>query len=504
MENKDFVQILEGFLDNIDGWVWGVPLIVLILATGIILTLSLKSIQVVMLIRAIKLVFTPHREGEGKKGDVTSFAALCTALAATIGTGNIVGVATAVSIGGPGALFWMFVAAFFGMATKYAECLLAVRYREIDSNGSYVGGPMYYIKNGIGPKSRNTAKVLAWMFSIFGIMAGCLGIGTYTQINSVVEAGAALNCDRIVAATVVTLLVGAITLGGLKYIASTAKKVVPFMALVYIVCCAVIMFMNFSQIPDAIMLIVQSAFQPTPAIGGFAGATVLMAVQKGVSRGIFSNEAGLGSAPLAAASAKTNSPAEQGLINMTGTFLDTMIICMLTGITLVLTGAWTSTETGVAMTTLAFSQALGTTVGTYVINISLMLFAFTTILGWNFYTERCVIYIFGVKGIKPFRYIYLAIVASYILIVAYMDITNASQKAAINSVWIIADIANGLMALPNLIALLLLRRDIVQETKKYIEQRRALKRQMKESSEAQQSSAEESVSENGNSKGSEV
>jgi AGCS family alanine or glycine:cation symporter len=342
------------------------------------------------------------------------------------------------------------------------------------------------------------------MFSIFGIMAGCLGIGTYTQINSVVEAGAALNCNRIVAATVVTLLVGAITLGGLKYIASTAKKVVPFMALVYIVCCAVIMFMNFSQIPDAIMLIVQSAFQPTPAIGGFAGATVLMAVQKGVSRGIFSNEAGLGSAPLAAASAKTNSPAEQGLINMTGTFLDTMIICMLTGITLVLTGAWTSTETGVAMTTLAFSQALGTTVGTYVINISLMLFAFTTILGWNFYTERCVIYIFGVKGIKPFRYIYLAIVASYILIVAYMDMTNASQKAAINSVWIIADVANGLMALPNLIALLLLRRDIVQETKKYIEQRRALKRQMKESSEAQQSSAEESVSENGNSKGSEV
>ncbi len=478
MKEKDFVQSLEAFLDNIDGWVWGIPMLVLILATGIILTLSLKGIQLIRLVRAVKLVFAPHNNATGK-GDVSSFAALCTALAATIGTGNIVGVATAVSIGGPGALFWMFVAAFFGMATKYAECLLAVRYREIDSNGNYVGGPMYYIKNGIGPRFGRTAKVLAVMFAVFGIMAGCLGIGTYTQINSVVEAGVALNCDRIITASVVTLLVAAITFGGLKYIASTAKKVVPFMALVYIVCCTVVMCLNFSEIPDAIMLIVQSAFQPAPAIGGFAGATVLMAVQKGISRGIFSNEAGLGSAPLAAASAKTDSPAEQGLINMTGTFLDTMIICMLTGITLVLTGAWTSTETGVAMTTLAFSHALGTTVGTYFINISLMLFAFTTILGWNFYSERCVIYLFGVKGIKPFRIIYLAIVASYILIVAYMDLTNASQKAAINSVWIIADIANGLMALPNLIALLLLRKDIVQETKKYIEQRRALKKEKK-------------------------
>ncbi|MBQ8708259.1 MAG: sodium:alanine symporter family protein [Succinivibrionaceae bacterium] len=315
---KDFVVYLSEALNRVDDWVWGPAMLALILVTGIALTMSLKGIQISQFPRAVRLVFTPHRDEPGKQGDVTSFGALCTALAATIGTGNIVGVATAVSIGGPGALFWMFVAAFFGMATKYAECLLAVRYREIDANGRYVGGPMYYIKNGIGPKSKGLAKFLACMFSVFGIMAGCLGIGTYTQINSVVEAGAALSIDRIITASVITVLVGAITLGGLKYIAGTAKKIVPFMALVYIVCCVAVICMNIGQVPDAIAKIVTSAFEPLPAVGGFAGATVLMAIQKGISRGIFSNEAGLGSAPLAAASAKTGSPAEQGLINMTG------------------------------------------------------------------------------------------------------------------------------------------------------------------------------------------
>ncbi|MGN1357609.1 MAG: alanine/glycine:cation symporter family protein, partial [Succinivibrionaceae bacterium] len=418
--------------------------------------------------KALSLVFTPHVESREKKGDVTSFAALCTALAATIGTGNIVGVATAVSIGGPGALFWMFVAAFFGMATKYAECLLAVRFREVDKNGRFVGGPMYYIKNGIGSRYGRTAKVLAIMFSVFGLLAACLGIGTYTQINSVVEAAAQLHVDRVVASVVVTVMVAIITYGGLKFISNTAKNVVPFMALLYIICCLCVVAMNFSQVPDAIVLIVKSAFTPTSAVGGFAGATVLMALQKGVARGIFSNEAGLGSAPLAAASAKTNSPAEQGLISMTGTFIDTMIICMLTGLTLILTGAWCSDTTGVAMTTLAFSKVLGSSAGTYIISISLIMFAFTTIIGWNFYAERCVIHLFGVKGIKPFRIIYVLIVASYILLVMFIDMSDVTQKTAVNTVWTIADISNGLMAFPNLIALFMLRRVIWDETRKYL------------------------------------
>ncbi len=484
---KDIILGIEHFLDTIDGWIWGVPMLVLILGVGIILTLSLRFVQVFRLPRAIRLVLTPHKESAAKQGDVTSFAALCTALAATIGTGNIVGVATAVSIGGPGALFWMFLAAFFGMATKYAECLLAVRYREIDSMGNYVGGPMYYIKNGIGPKSKKISKFLAVMFAISGIMAGFLGIGTYTQINSIVEAGATLNCNRLVMSIIITVLVGIITYGGLKSISSTAKKIVPLMALVYVICCAVVICLNYQLVPDALRTIVNCAFNPTSAVGGFAGATVLMAIQKGISRGIFSNEAGLGSAPIAAASAKTNSSVEQGLISMTGTFLDTMIICMLTGITLVITGAWTSEETGVAMTTLAFTQALGGNIGIYVINISLMLFAFTTILGWNFYAERCAIYLFGAKGIKPFRLAYICFVASYILIVLFVDMSNVSQKSAINSVWIIADIANGLMAFPNLIALFLLRRDIIDETRRYLRNLKNSKKQVQpeQSSEAQ-------------------
>ncbi len=468
----DFVMTLSSLLNAFDDLIWGAPMLVLLLGVGVFLTLTLKGLQVTKLPKALSLVFTPHVESSEKKGDVTSFAALCTALAATIGTGNIVGVATAVSIGGPGALFWMFLAAFFGMATKYAECLLAVRFRELDKNGKFVGGPMYYIKNGIGSKYGKTAKVLAVMFSIFGLMAACLGIGTYTQINSVVEAAAQLHISRVTAAVVVTIMVAIITYGGLKFISNTAKNVVPFMAFLYVICCFCVIAMNFDKVPDAIGLIFEAAFNTTSAVGGFAGATVLMALQKGVARGIFSNEAGLGSAPLAAASAKTNSPAEQGLISMTGTFIDTMIICMLTGLTLVLTGAWCSDTTGVAMTTLAFSSVLGNSAGMYIVNISLIMFAFTTIIGWNFYAERCIIHLFGVKGIKPFRIIYVLIVASYILLVMYIDMNDITQKTAVNTVWTIADIANGLMAFPNLIALFMLRHVIWDETKKYIQSRK--------------------------------
>ena len=464
---KEIINAIASGLDWFDDLVWGPPLLILLLGVGIFLTFSLRCLQVSRLPLAAKMVFTPHKESQSKQGDLTSFAALCTALAATIGTGNIVGVATAVSIGGPGALFWMFVAAFFGMATKYAECLLAVHFRETDARGRYVGGPMFYIKNGIGRNYPVLAKVLAFMFAVFGIMAGCLGIGTYAQINSIVEAGAQLGVDRLYTSIGVTLVVGWIIYGGLKYIANTSRTVVPFMALVYIVCCLIVVCLNFSAVPDALKLIVESAFTTTSAVGGFAGATVLMAIQKGVARGIFSNEAGLGSAPIAAASAKTNSPVEQGLISMTGTFLDTMIICMLTGLTLVLTGAWCSDVTGVAMTTMAFSSALGSAAGLYIINISLLLFAMTTIIGWNFYASRCVIYLFGAKAITPFKIIYILFVASYILIVLFVDMADATQKTAINTVWTISDIANGLMAFPNLIALIMLRKVIWSDTKDY-------------------------------------
>lgn len=464
---ESFAQTLDSFLSAVDDIIWGIPMLVLLLGVGVFLTITLYFLQVKHLPRAIHMVFTPHVECHTKKGDVTSFAALCTALASTIGTGNIVGVATAVGIGGPGALFWMFVAAFFGMATKYAECLLAVKFREVDANGHYVGGPMYYIKNGIGPNFPKLAKFLAVMFAIFGIMAACLGIGTYAQINSVVDAAAQLNCDRLNASIAVALAVAFITYGGLRSISVTSKNVVPFMGLLYIICCLCVIVTNLEQVPAAIMEIIRDAFHPTQAIGGFAGASIMLALQKGVARGIFSNEAGLGSAPLAAASAKTNSCVEQGLISMTGTFIDTIIICMLTGITLVLTGVWKGDAAGVAMTTSAFQQALGPNAGTYIVNISLIMFAFTTIIGWNFYAERCVIYLFGVKGIMPFRIIYMLIVSSYILIVLYVDMNNVADKATINVVWTLADIANGLMAFPNLIALFLLRKVIWEETKKY-------------------------------------
>ena len=464
---NDFIKTTAEFIQSADDFIWGLPMLVLLLGVGIFLTVNLKLLQVFHLPNAIKLLFTPHKEHHSKKGDVTSFAALCTALAATIGTGNIVGVATAVGIGGPGALFWMFVAAFFGMATKYAECLLAVKFREQDSRGHFVGGPMFYIRNGIGSSHPKTAKILAVMFAVFGIVAGCMGIGTYTQINSVVEAANQLSFDRLYVTIIITILTIIITYGGLRTISKTAQKVVPFMGIIYIITCVLVILLNLEKIPESLYLIISSAFAPTQAIGGFAGATIMMAMQKGVARGIFSNEAGLGSAPIAAASAKTNSPVEQGLISMTGTFIDTIIICMLTGLTLVITGAWTSDKTGVAMTTLAFQGALGNEIGLYVVNICLILFAFTTIIGWNFYAERCVIFLFGVKGIRPFKILYILLVASYILIVLFVDMNNVAENTAINAIWTIADIANGLMAFPNLVALFMLRKVIFEETRKF-------------------------------------
>lgn len=434
-------------LNQIDSFVWGPPLLMLLVGTGIWLTVRLGVLQVVRLPRALTLIFTSKNDGSG---DVNSFQSLMTALAATVGTGNIVGVATALKAGGPGALFWMWLAAFFGMATKYAEGLLAVKYRSVDKNGNIAGGPMYYIEKGLGEKYRP----LAVLFALFGVLCAYFGIGTFAQVNSIVEitqlaAGIPVEYTGIV----LTVLVAAITLGGLKSIARVAGKLVPTMALLYLIITIGILIFNIDALPAAIASVIESAFTPTAATGGFLGATVMMALRNGVARGVFSNESGLGSAPIVAAAAKTKWPAEQGLISMTGTFIDTIIICTLTGLSLIVTGAWSGEFNGAAMTQQAFVSVYGN-LGSLLLMIGLSLFAFTTILGWNYYGERCIEYLLGVKAILPYRLIFIGLIA-------------CGPFLKLEAIWVLADIVNGLMAIPNLIALLGLTGVIVAETKRY-------------------------------------
>ncbi len=434
-------------LNQIDTFVWGPPLLALLVGTGIWLTIRLNLLQVFKLGSALKLIFSAKNDGSG---DVNSFRALCTALAATVGTGNIVGVATAVKAGGPGAIFWMWMAAFFGMATKYAECLLAVKYRTVDANGAISGGPMYYIENGLGKKY----KPLAVIFAVFGILCAYFGIGTFAQVNSIVEiTRISAGIPVIYTGIALTVLVAVVTIGGLKSIARVAGKVVPLMALLYFVTTVGILITFADKVPAAVALIIESAFNPTAASGGFLGATVMMAMRNGVARGVFSNESGLGSAPIVAAAAKTKWPAEQGLISMTGTFIDTIIICTLTGLTLVVTGVWQGDLNGAAMTEQAFVMGFPT-FGSILLMIGLVLFAFTTILGWNYYGERCVEYLLGVKAILPYRLIFIGLIA-------------CGPFLKLEEIWVLADIVNGLMAIPNLIALLALTGVIVAETKKY-------------------------------------
>lgn len=436
-------------LNQIDSFVWGPPLLMLLVGTGIWLTVRLGVLQVVRLPRALTLIFTSKNDGSG---DVNSFQSLMTALAATVGTGNIVGVATALKAGGPGALFWMWLAAFLGMATKYAEGLLAVKYRSVDKNGNIAGGPMYYIEKGLGEKYRP----LAVLFALFGVLCAYFGIGTFAQVNSIVEitqlaAGIPVEYTGIV----LTVLVAAITLGGLKSIARVAGKLVPTMALLYLIITIGILIFNIDALPAAIASVIESAFTPTAATGGFLGATVMMALRNGVARGVFSNESGLGSAPIVAAAAKTKWPAEQGLISMTGTFIDTIIICTLTGLSLIVTGAWSGEFNGAAMTQQAFVSVYGN-LGSLLLMIGLSLFAFTTILGWNYYGERCIEYLLGVKAILPYRLIFIGLIA-------------CGPFLKLEAIWVLADIVNGLMAIPNLIALLGLTGVIVAETKRYFD-----------------------------------
>lgn len=437
------------FLSSLDSLVWGPPLLVLLVGTGIYLSTRLGLLQVFRLPKALKLIFSAEAKGQG---DISSFAALATALAATIGTGNIVGVATAIKLGGPGALFWMWMAAFFGMATKYAEGVLAIKYRTRDANGDIAGGPMHYIVNGMGKHW----KPLAIAFSIFGVMVALFGSGTFTQVNSITDAlNNTVGWSPKVISLVLAVLVSIIIFGGIQSISKVAEKIVPFMAIIYILATLTILAFHFDYIIPGLGLVLHSAFTGKAATGGFAGATVVTAIQAGIARGIFSNESGLGSAPIAAAAAKTEEPVEQGLVSMTGTFIDTIIICTLTGLSIIVTGDWSSNLNGATLTQSAFSSVFGN-FGIYTLTISLILFAFTTIIGWCYYGERCFEFLFGVKAIPIYRIVFIAMVA-------------LGGYISLETIWVIADIVNGLMAIPNLIALLALSPIIIKETKRYFD-----------------------------------
>ena len=459
---------MEQLLTVIRDFVWGISLIVLILSVGVYLTIRLKGLQITKLLLAVKHMFA--KDESGAAGETSSFGALCVALSATIGTGNIVGVATAIVAGGPGALFWMWIAALLGTATKYAECLLAIKYRVVEKDGHVVGGPFYYIEKGMGAKF----KWLGKMFAVFGVGAGLLGIGTFTQINGITGAvnnffdpknvktiklfyGVEYSWSVVIAGAVLTVCAALVIIGGVKRITKVAEFIVPFMAIIYILSTITVILTHASQIPAAFAEIVESAFGLRAVAGGTLGA-VMIAMQKGVARGIFSNEAGLGSAPIAAASVKTDEPVEQALVSMTGTVIDTLIICTMTGLSIVVTGSWNVGLEGVAVTTRAFQQGLPlpAQVSSFILMICLVFFAFTTILGWNYYSEKCMEYLVGNKPkvLRGYRWLYILA----IFIGPFMTVS---------AVWTIADIFNGLMAFPNLIALVALGGVVAAETKKY-------------------------------------
>lgn len=461
---------IEALIKQIDDIVWGVPLIVLILACGIMLTVKLRFLPIRKIGKGFKYMM--HDDDSGH-GDVSSFAALCTALSATVGTGNIVGVATAVSTGGAGALFWMEIAALFGMATKYAEGLLAIKYRTKDQDGRILGGPFYYIENGMGKKW----KWLAKLFAFFGVFAGLMGIGTFTQINGITSAvrnffdpdmqqivnvfGNDYSLSVIIAGFIITVLAALVLIGGLKSISSFAQVVVPAMIIAYVGCCLTVLLTHITSIPSAAVEIFESAFGLRPIAGGIAGiSVVVLSAQKGIARGIFSNEAGLGSAPIAASAAKTNEPVRQGLVSMIGTFIDTIIVCTMTGFVIVISGSHAKGLQGVDITIDAFTNGLPLPprVSAFIVMACLAVFAFTTILGWNYYSERCLSYLF-----KPHKYLTAAYRWIYILAVFI------GPYLTVEAVWDIADIFNGLMALPNIAALVALSGVVQKETQDYIQ-----------------------------------
>ncbi|MBN6187197.1 sodium:alanine symporter family protein [Aneurinibacillus sp. BA2021] len=434
-------------LNTINSFVWGVPTLILLVGTGILLTIRLRGLQFSQLGYALRLAFGKNQEKKSE-GDINHFQALMTALAATIGMGNIAGVATAVTVGGPGAIFWMWLTALFGMATKYSEAILAVKYRIKNENGHYAGGPMYYLERGLGQ------KWLALLFALFGVCAS-FGIGNMVQANSVAEAiYINFSVPPIVTGTVLAVCTAFVILGGVQTIGKVTSVLVPFMAIFYIGAGIIIILVNATEVPGAMATIISGAFNGTAAAGGFLGATIAQAIQLGVARGVFSNEAGLGSAPIAAAAARTKEPAKQALVSMTGTFIDTIIVCSITGLALVTTGVWKTGKTGVEATTLAFQSVFGSA-GSIILAISVILFAYSTILGWAYYGEKCMEYLLGKKAIRPYQIVFIFVIA-------------AGSTLKIGIVWTFSDIANGLMAIPNLIGLIGLSSVVVKETQRFL------------------------------------
>jgi len=439
---------MTDLITTVNGWAWGPVMLVLLLGTGLYLSLGLRFLTVRKIPMALRLLLQ-GRGGKGE-GDISPFSALMTSLSATIGTGNIAGVATALALGGPGALFWMWITALLGMATKYAEAVCAVRFREQDSQGNFSGGPMYYIRNGLNKKWH----WLGYAFALFGSLAG-FGIANTVQSNSVSQVmNDSFSVPPLATGLVLMVLVGAVVLGGIKRIASVASWLVPFMALSYMLMSLVVILTHMSEVPAAIVHIVDSALNGSAAAGGFAGATVWAALRFGVARGIFSNEAGLGSAPIAHAAARTNEPVQQGMIAMLGTFIDTLIVCTMTGLVIVIMDVLPTGVSGASLTSMAFGNAFPG--GEIIVTLGLCLFAFTTMIGWSFYGERCVVFLVGTRGILPFRLLW--VVAIPVGTVVELDM-----------VWLIADTLNAFMAIPNLIALLLLAPLVFKVSKEYFD-----------------------------------
>lgn len=436
--------MLEDFLGRASGIVWGPPMLALLLGTAVYLTAGIRAATWHGIPDAFRLLWRGRAQGD-EEGDITPFQALMTALSATVGTGNIAGVATAIALGGPGAVLWMWVMALFGMATKYAEAVLAVRFREVDERGLHVGGPMYYIRAGMGP-------AWAWLgglFAAFGMIAA-FGIGNMVQANSVADAAqTSFAIPPWLTGAVMAVLVAAVILGGIRRIAEVASRLVPVMAVAYVGGALIVIALHADRVPEAVALIVADAFRGSAAAGGFAGATVWAALRFGVARGVFSNEAGLGSAPIAHAAARTNDPVRQGKIAMLGTFIDTLVICSMTALVIVTSGVWTEIDpatgsawTGAALSSRAFDAGLPG-FGSLVVTFGLIVFALTTVLGWSYYGERCAEYLFGVRAIAPYRWLWIAAVP-------------AGALHPLDLVWLFADVMNGLMAVPNLIALIAL------------------------------------------------
>lgn len=440
---REYIQAAANLL-------WGYPLILLLVGTGFWLTFNLRGIQFTKLWHALYLALIKRKEDGDEPGDITHFQALMTALSATVGTGNIAGVATAIAVGGPGALFWMWVTGLVGMATKYSEAVLAVKYRETDENGTMSGGPMYYISKGMN------ARWLGTLFAIFAAIAA-FGIGNMVQSNSVADAlESSFNLPFWSTGIMLTLATAVVIIGGIKNIGRVTGVLVPIMIIFYVAAALLILLMHISDIPSAFEMIITQAFTPTAGIGGFLGASVMLTLRMGVARGVFSNESGLGSSPIAAAAAKTKHPVSQALVSMTQTFIDTIVVCTLTGLVLITTGVWSSGLTGAELTTVAFTTGLGSEAGEYIVSIGLALFAYSTILGWSYYGEKSIEYLIGVRAVKPYRYLFTLFVF-------------VGAVSELETVWSIADLFNALMAFPNLIGLLALTPVVVKVTKEYFE-----------------------------------